>query len=66
VELLLVLCLPRDAETAHVTREVLNASLTVLGVAAEIRDDVTLALGERARTSSSTPTPAMSMRFGSG
>jgi serine/threonine-protein kinase RsbW len=46
VELLLVLCLPRDAETAHVTREVLNASLTVLGVAADIRDDVTLALGE--------------------
>jgi serine/threonine-protein kinase RsbW len=45
VELLLVLCLPRDAETAHVTREVLNASLTVLGVAADVRD-VTLALGE--------------------
>ena len=46
MELLLVLCLPRDAETAHVTREVLSASLTVLGVAADIRDDVTLALGE--------------------
>jgi hypothetical protein len=35
MELLLVLCLPRDAETAHVTREVLKASLTVLGVAAQ-------------------------------
>jgi serine/threonine-protein kinase RsbW len=46
VELLLVLCLPRDAETARVTREVLKASLTVLGVVADIRDDVILALGE--------------------
>lgn len=46
MELLLVLCLPRNAETAQVTREVLNASLTVLGVAVDIRDDVTLALGE--------------------
>jgi serine/threonine-protein kinase RsbW len=46
VELLLVLCLPRDAETARVTREVLNASLTKLGVVADVRDDVTLAVGE--------------------
>jgi serine/threonine-protein kinase RsbW len=46
VKLSLVLCLPRDAETARVTREVLNASLTALRVASETRSDITLALGE--------------------
>ncbi|MEU5876191.1 ATP-binding protein [Spirillospora sp. NPDC047279] len=46
MELQLVLCLPRDAETAHLTREVLDASLKVLGVDPQIRDDVNLALGE--------------------
>ncbi|GAA2620170.1 ATP-binding protein [Actinomadura fulvescens] len=46
MELLLVLCLPRDAETAHLTREVLEASLTTLGVEDEVRGDVNLAVGE--------------------
>jgi serine/threonine-protein kinase RsbW len=46
VKLSLVLCLPRDAETARITREVLNASLTALRVASETRSDITLALGE--------------------
>ncbi len=46
IKLSLTLCLPRDAETARLTREVLDASLTALGVAADIRDDITLALGE--------------------
>ncbi|MGI5229056.1 ATP-binding protein [Actinoallomurus sp. CA-142502] len=42
----LVLCLPRDAETVRVTREVLDASLAALKVSSDIRDDITLALGE--------------------
>ncbi|GAA4501657.1 hypothetical protein GCM10023191_052060 [Actinoallomurus oryzae] len=42
----LVLCLPRDAETVRVTREILDASLATLEVASDIRDDITLALGE--------------------
>ncbi|MFI0482917.1 ATP-binding protein [Actinomadura sp. 9N215] len=42
----LVLCLPRDVETVQLTRGVLDASLKVLGVTAETRDDITLALGE--------------------
>jgi serine/threonine-protein kinase RsbW len=46
VNLSLVLCLPRDAETARLTREVLDASLSALGVADEIRSDIALALGE--------------------
>lgn len=46
MKLSLVLCLPRDAETARITREVLNASLTALRVASETRSDITLALGE--------------------
>ncbi|MFG1997727.1 ATP-binding protein [Spirillospora sp. NPDC048911] len=46
MELLLVLCLPRDAATAHLTREVLDASLTKLGVDEQVCDDVNLALGE--------------------
>lgn len=46
MKLELLLCLPRDAETAHVTREVLDASLTVLGVTAGTRGEITLALGE--------------------
>jgi serine/threonine-protein kinase RsbW len=46
VKLSLVLCLPRDAETARLTREVLDASLTALHVGAEIRSDIALALGE--------------------
>jgi serine/threonine-protein kinase RsbW len=46
VEFELVLSLPREAETAHVTREVLDASLRVLGAADEVRDDIVIALGE--------------------
>ncbi|MFI0449348.1 ATP-binding protein [Actinomadura sp. 6N118] len=46
MEFLLVLCLPRDAKTAHLTREVLDASLTTLGVDEQICDDVNLAVGE--------------------
>jgi serine/threonine-protein kinase RsbW len=46
VKVSLVLCLPRDAETVRVTREVLDASLAALEVASDIRDDITLALGE--------------------
>jgi serine/threonine-protein kinase RsbW len=46
MRLSLVLCLPRDAETVRVTRNVLDASLTALGVSAGIRDDIILALGE--------------------
>ncbi|WUI02771.1 ATP-binding protein [Spirillospora sp. NBC_00431] len=46
MQLALVLCLPRDAETVQLTRGVLDASLKVLGVTAETRDDITLALGE--------------------
>jgi serine/threonine-protein kinase RsbW len=46
VKLSLVLCLPRDAATARLTREVLDASLSALQVAADIRSDITLALGE--------------------
>lgn len=46
MELLLVLCLPRDAETAHVTRNVLDAALTALKVTQEVRDDIGLTLGE--------------------
>lgn len=42
----LELCLPRDAETVRVTREVLDASLAALRVADDIRDDIVLALGE--------------------
>lgn len=43
---MLVLCLPRDAGTAHVTRQVLDAALAALGVWAGTRADVGLALGE--------------------
>jgi serine/threonine-protein kinase RsbW len=46
MELTLVLCLPRDAETVRLTRKVLDASLAALGVAADVRDDIILALGE--------------------
>jgi serine/threonine-protein kinase RsbW len=46
VKLSLVLCLPRDAATARVTREVLDASLSALHVSEDIRGDITLALGE--------------------
>ena len=41
-----MLCLPRDAETAHVAREVLDAALCGLKVAQDARDDVCLTLGE--------------------
>lgn len=46
MELLLVLCLPRDAETAHVIRGVLDAAMTTLGVSGDTRADIGLALGE--------------------
>ncbi|MDL4815405.1 ATP-binding protein [Actinomadura opuntiae] len=46
MELTLMLCLPRDAETAHVTREVLDAALKVLGCTAGTRSDIALAIGE--------------------
>ncbi|MDN3357951.1 ATP-binding protein [Actinomadura sp. DC4] len=46
MKLSLVLCLPRDAETVRVTRNVLDASLAALEVTADIRDDIALALGE--------------------
>jgi serine/threonine-protein kinase RsbW len=46
VNLSLVLCLPRDAETVRVTREVLDSSLAALKVTDDIRDDISLALGE--------------------
>jgi serine/threonine-protein kinase RsbW len=46
MKLSLVLCLPRDAETVRVTRNVLDASLGALDVADDVRDDIILALGE--------------------
>jgi serine/threonine-protein kinase RsbW len=46
MKLSLVLCLPRDAETARVTRKVLDASLGALQVVADVRSDIVLALGE--------------------
>ncbi|QFG23325.1 ATP-binding protein [Actinomadura sp. WMMB 499] len=46
MELVLRLCLPRDAETVHVTRGVLGAALGALGVTASTREDIGLALGE--------------------
>jgi serine/threonine-protein kinase RsbW len=42
----LTLCLPRDAATAHLTRQVLDASLKVLGVTSDTRADITLSLSE--------------------
>jgi serine/threonine-protein kinase RsbW len=46
MKLSLVLSLPRDAETVRVTRNVLDASLSALRVAADVRSDIILALGE--------------------
>src|SRR5689334_520986 len=46
MRLSLVLCLPRDAETVHLTRKVLDSSLASLEVPAGVRDDIILALGE--------------------
>ncbi|GAA2119354.1 ATP-binding protein [Actinomadura napierensis] len=46
MELALMLCLPRDGETAHVTRDVLDAALKVLGCTPATRSDIALALGE--------------------
>jgi serine/threonine-protein kinase RsbW len=46
VEIQIALWLPRDAATAALTRHVLAASLDVLGVTAQARDDIVLALSE--------------------
>ncbi len=46
MEVQIVLCLPRDAATANLSRQVLDASLEVLGVATDTRADVSLALSE--------------------
>jgi serine/threonine-protein kinase RsbW len=46
VEFQITLCLPREAATAHLTRQVLDASLEILGVTADTRADITLSLSE--------------------
>lgn len=46
MKLSLTLCLPRDAETVRVTRNVLDASLAALEVPDDTRGDIVLALGE--------------------
>jgi serine/threonine-protein kinase RsbW len=46
MEIQITLCLPRDAATAHITRQVLDASLEVIGVTPDTRSDITLALSE--------------------
>jgi serine/threonine-protein kinase RsbW len=46
MEIQITLSLPREAATAHVTRQVLDASLEVIGVTPDTRADITLALSE--------------------
>lgn len=46
MEVVLEMTLPRNAESAPLVRHTLDASLRGLGVAAEIRADIALALGE--------------------
>ena len=46
MEIQITLCLPREASTAHLTRQVLDASLEVIGITPDTRADITLALGE--------------------
>ncbi|TMQ99995.1 ATP-binding protein [Actinomadura soli] len=46
MEVVLEMTLPRNAESAPLVRHTLDASLRGLGVASEIRADISLALGE--------------------
>jgi serine/threonine-protein kinase RsbW len=46
MEMRLALSLPRDRSTVSLTRRVLDAALTVLGIARDCRDDISLAIGE--------------------
>ena len=46
MEIVIEFTLPRDASTAPLTRQILDSSLRNLGVAADIRADLTIALSE--------------------
>ena len=46
VEFKVVLCLPHDAASVPITRQVLDSCLETLGVTADTRTDIALALGE--------------------
>jgi len=46
VEIKITFCLPRDAASAPVSRQLLDACLDVLGVSPETRTDIALAMGE--------------------
>ena len=46
MEIALMLCLPRDAASVRVIRQVLDGCLDALGATADTRTDIALALGE--------------------
>jgi len=76
VEITMVLFLPRDAASVPITRQVLDGCLQTLGVTADTRTDIALALSEacqrypsrraRRRVRSAGPRPERAVRDRSG